>query len=174
MKTIQKGKAVHQNAGLFWFVRNCIKEEVLASQFAHHSYKNSRRRRRRRGSLSGSSCWTSVLFAALWVELEQQAEGGEAEQQGLREPHAASGHAVDALVSGKEEWTHTYYTSTNKKYCVRQRPALTCLFYLFIICKINPVKFKVWKLQINPDSVSPCMCSHVENSCQVGMFRVYK
>lgn len=127
----EKGKAVHENAGLFWFVRNCIKEEVLVSQFAHHSYKNSRRRRRGRGSLSGSSCWTSVLFAALGVELEQQAEGGEAEQQGLREPHAASGHAVNALVSGKEEWAHTYYTFTNKKYCVRQRGS-AYVFILFV------------------------------------------
>lgn len=66
--------------------------------------------RGRGGSSSGSSCESrpvslslfcsspSVLFAALRVELEQQAEGGEAEQKGLAEPHAASGHAVDALV----------------------------------------------------------------------------
>lgn len=40
----------------------------------------------------------SVLFAPLGVELEQQPEGGEAEQEGLREPHAAGGCAVNALV----------------------------------------------------------------------------
>lgn len=40
-----------------------------------------------------------MLLAALRVELEQQAEGGEAEQEGLGEPHAASGHAVNALGS---------------------------------------------------------------------------
>lgn len=45
--------------------------------------------------------WTSVLFAALGVELEQHPEGGEAEQEGLSEPHAARGHAVNALVSVK-------------------------------------------------------------------------
>lgn len=72
-----------------------------------------------------------MLFAALGVELEQQAEGGEAEQEGLREPHAASGHAVNALVSGKEEWAHTYYTFTNKKYCVRQRGS-AYVFILFV------------------------------------------
>lgn len=42
--------------------------------------------------------WLSVLFAALGVELEQQAEGGKAEQEGLCEPHAAGGCTVDALV----------------------------------------------------------------------------
>lgn len=43
-----------------------------------------------------------VLFAALGVKLEQQPEGGEAEHEGLSEPHAAGGCAVDALVSVKE------------------------------------------------------------------------
>lgn len=59
--------------------------------------------RRRRGSVSGSSRLIGplVLFAAFGVELEQQPEGGEAEQQGLCEPHAACGHVVDALVSVK-------------------------------------------------------------------------
>lgn len=68
-------------------------------------------------------CRTSVLLAALRVELEQQAEGGEAEQEGLGEPHAASGHAVNALGSVKQRRgrvSDTHHTFTKKTLC---RPA---------------------------------------------------
>lgn len=41
----------------------------------------------------------SVLFGALGVVLEEQAEGGEAKQKGLDKPQAASGRAVDTFVT---------------------------------------------------------------------------
>lgn len=86
---------------------------------------------------------TSVLFAALRVELEQQPQGGEAEQEGLGEPHATSGHAVNALVSvqgnGQEEGRRhktsrnrgTYYIFSNKNRCARERGSAN-MFILFV------------------------------------------
>lgn len=41
-----------------------------------------------------------VLFAALRFVLEEESQGGEAEQEGLEEPEAACGHVVDAFVTG--------------------------------------------------------------------------
>lgn len=41
-----------------------------------------------------------VLFAALRFVLEEETQRGEAEQEGLEEPEAASGHVVDAFVTG--------------------------------------------------------------------------
>lgn len=40
-----------------------------------------------------------VLFAALRFVLDEEPQGGEAEQEGLEEPEAACGHAVDAFVT---------------------------------------------------------------------------
>lgn len=89
-----------------------------------------------------------MLLAALRVEPEQQAEGGEAEQEGLGEPHAASGHAVNALVSVKERRgrvSETHHTFTNKTLCTRARQR--CKFILFVYnLFIKPVKFKVLTL----------------------------
>ena len=47
----------------------------------------------------------SVLFGALGVVLEEQAERGEAEQKGLHEPQAASDRVGDAFVTAGEETT---------------------------------------------------------------------
>lgn len=41
----------------------------------------------------------SVLFAALRFVLEEESQGGEAEQEGLEEPEAACGHLGDAFVT---------------------------------------------------------------------------
>lgn len=41
-----------------------------------------------------------VLFAALRFVLEEETQGRKAEQEGLEEPEAASGHVVDAFVTG--------------------------------------------------------------------------
>lgn len=83
-----------------------VTDNVLVSQCAHHSYKNGSRKRKKTATwLIVGIPSLSVLFAVLGVELEQQPEGGEAEQEGLYEPHAAGGCTVDALVSVKERKT---------------------------------------------------------------------
>lgn len=71
------------------------------SQCERHPREISSREKETAAWLSVGIPSLSLQFAALGVELEQQPEGGEAEQEGLCEPHAAGGYAVDALVSVK-------------------------------------------------------------------------
>ena len=44
-----------------------------------------------------------MLFGALWVVFDQQAEGGEAKQEGLDEPQAARGQVGDAFLTAGEK-----------------------------------------------------------------------
>lgn len=44
----------------------------------------------------------SVLFGAFGVVLDEQAEGGEAEQKGLHHPQEASGRVADAFVAAEK------------------------------------------------------------------------
>lgn len=66
-------------------------------------------------SVGGS--W-SVVFGTLGVVLEEQAEGGEAEQEGLEEPQAASGRAVDTFVTAERPRGDSEHESVSKSVTV--------------------------------------------------------
>lgn len=56
----------------------------------------------------------SVLFGTLRIVLQEQPEGGEAKQEGLDKPQAASGRVVDPFVTAGKKYKSTLLLTTIK------------------------------------------------------------